>query len=164
MMDLAITDLVRDDLAAVAEIHAACFDDAWDEAVLGRILNMPGAFGLVAHRPPEPSLLGFALARVSTDECELLSLGVLPRARGSGAGSALFDTTMARAVAANARILFLEVAEDNGPARRLYAARGMVQVGRRPRYYELRDGRYMDALTLRRDLYAELRDLPRARA
>jgi ribosomal-protein-alanine N-acetyltransferase len=47
-----------------------------------------------------------------------------------------------------ARALFLEVADDNTAARRLYAARGFVQVGRRANYYRRAAG-LVDALVLR---------------
>ena len=48
--------------------------------------------------------------------------------------------------------VFLEVEDDNPPARRLYAGRGFLQVGERRGYYVRADGRASTALILRRDL------------
>jgi ribosomal-protein-alanine N-acetyltransferase len=48
--------------------------------------------------------------------------------------------------------LFLEVAEDNTVAQRLYTAYGFAMVGRRPDYYRTRHGPPIAALTLRRYL------------
>jgi ribosomal-protein-alanine N-acetyltransferase len=92
------------------------------------------------------------LGRVAADECELLSIGVAGDYRGRGIGARLFDAAIVWAAAHGARKLFLEVAEGNAAALRLYARRGLVQVGRRAEYYELKDGGHLDALTMRCDL------------
>jgi ribosomal-protein-alanine N-acetyltransferase len=145
-----IRALVPADVEAVAAVHAACFDDAWGVAMLRRILAMPGAFGLSAAA--DGAVVGFALARVVADECELLSIGVAPPWRGRGLGARLLDAVMAHASARAARRFYLEVEEGNAAALRLYARRGMVAVGRRSGYYELKGGGSADALTMRRDL------------
>jgi ribosomal-protein-alanine N-acetyltransferase len=138
----------------VARIHASCFDEAWDAATIRKVLAMPGAFGLAARADPTGDIAGFALARVVADECELLSLGVTPNRRGRGIGGGLLDTTVVRAYALDAAKFHLEVAEDNADALRLYEARGLVSVGRRPEYYRLRNGQRTAALTMRCDLPA----------
>ena len=140
------------DLGAVARIHAASFDDAWTESVFRRILAMPGAYGLAARAAG--ALIGFAVARIAGGECEVLSLAVDPTQRRAGVGARLLDATIAAAMAQGARILFLEVAEDNAPALRLYQSRRLVVVGRRPNYYELPGGGAVAALTMRLDLPA----------
>jgi ribosomal-protein-alanine N-acetyltransferase len=48
--------------------------------------------------------------------------------------------------------VFLEVDEDNSPARRLYARRQFHQVGERKGYYPRGQGGPTAALILRRDL------------
>ena len=53
------------------------------------------------------------------------------------------------ASAAGTRRIFLEVAEDNWAARRLYAAIGFAPVGRRRNYYRRGQG-FVAALTMRR--------------
>lgn len=144
-----IENLRPPDIDLVARIHANCFYDAWDPAMLRQVLGMPGAFGLVACWGKRGSTIGFALGRVASDECELLSLGVAPEHRARGIGAELLVAAMARAVAANAKRFFLEVAEDNAPALKLYRAHGLVPVGRRPDYYENAGGRRTAALTMR---------------
>jgi len=69
---------------------AACrllFRDPWDGEALGRILALSGGFGFVAWEADTP--VGFALARDLGNECEILSLGVLPEFRRGGVGRAL---------------------------------------------------------------------------
>ncbi len=154
MTGVTISTLAPGDVEIVARIHASCFDEAWDAATLRKVLAMPGAFGLAARADPAGDIAGFALARVVTDECELLSLGVVPNRRGSGIGGGLLDATVVRACALDAAKFYLEVAEDNTDALRLYEARGLVSVGRRPEYYRLRNGQRTAALTMRCDLPA----------
>ena len=147
-----IEPMRAEDLGPVAAIHAACFHDAWDAAVLREVLELPGTFGLVARWGARDAMIGFALARVADNGCELLSLGVAPQHRARGVGRDLLLAAMTRAIAADADNFFLEVAENNIPAIMLYRAHGLVQVGQRPDYYENPDGRRTMALTMRREL------------
>ena len=144
-----IETLRRSDIPVVAKLHARCFYDAWGPPMVRQVLEMHGAFGLVARRAGYGSIVGFALARVTVDECELLSLGVAPEHRARGIGARLLSAAMARAMADKARWFFLEVAEDNEPALRLYRGYGLAPVGRRLDYYENADGSYTNAFTMR---------------
>ncbi|WP_160000387.1 GNAT family N-acetyltransferase [Roseomonas sp. 18066] len=130
----------------LAALHGASFPphDAWGPDALRLMLEMPGAFCLLAGEA------GFILARVAADEAEILTLAVHPAARRQGLALALLETTALAAAARGAAALFLEVSAGNAPARALYAAAGFAEVGRRRRYYA--DG--SDALVLRLDLAA----------
>ncbi len=154
MTDVAISTLALGDADIVALIHASCFDEAWDAATIRKVLAMPGAFGFAARADPAGDIVGFALARIVANECELLSLGVAPNRRGRGIGGGLLDASVVRACAFNAARFYLEVAEDNVDALRLYEARGLEPVGRQPEYYRLENGQRTAALTMRCDLPA----------
>jgi ribosomal-protein-alanine N-acetyltransferase len=131
----------------LSEMHRACFpEDPWDADALGRILALSGAFGRLVWEGDTPA--GFVLARDLGGEVEILSLGVLGLWRRRGIGRALLLSVVAEAERRLAGSLVLEVANGNEAARRLYAAFGFVQVGRRLRYYPSRFGR-ADALILR---------------
>ncbi len=138
------------DIDAVAELCTACFEEAWGHGSLSRVLGSPGAFGLLERS--DEAAVGFVLCRVALDESELLSLGVAPAHRRRGVGGRLLDAASACAAQAGARVMFLEVAEDNLSARRLYGTAGFVRVGRRPGYYGRADGARVAALVLRRPL------------
>ena len=142
------------DIDIVAKIHASCFYDAWGPPMIRQVLDMPGTFALIARRKNYSSVIGFALARVAADECELLSLGVASEYRANGVGSLLLTAAMARAIAESARWFFLEVAEDNDVALRLYRAHGLARVGYRLNYYDNSDGTKSNALTMRCELLA----------
>jgi ribosomal-protein-alanine N-acetyltransferase len=137
------------DVGEIARLHGACFEEAWDTATIARLLASPGVFALLARR--ESETLGFALVRVAADEAELLSLAVDRSCRREGLGRRLALRVLDSARIRGARRLFLEVADDNDPARALYATLGFQQVGVRKAYYVRPDGR-RDALTLRAEL------------
>ena len=133
-----------DDVAPLAALHAACFDDAWDAASLRTSLAAPGAFSFHDRD-------GFVVARVASDEAEILTLAVAPGARGRGLGRALLSAAIAEATRRGARAIFLEVGRDNPAALALYAALRFANVGSRKGYYGGRD-----ASVLRLSLPADL--------
>ncbi len=130
--------------AVLAAIHAACFPPAerWGETAIANQLGQPGGFGL--FDPAGAMLLG----RMAADEAEILALAVIPARRRQGLGRTLLTAAETLVRAAGGRVVFLEVACTNAPARALYAAAGYREIGRRSRYYH--DGG--DALVLARPL------------
>ena len=130
-----------DHAEALAAIHKAAFFDgeSWSAHDIARQLLLPGAFGFLAEAG------GMVLARVAADEAEILTICVLPEARRRGLGRALLLATHEEAVRRGARMLFLEVADHNDPAHRLYTALGFAEIGRRKDYYP--DG--SDAVVMR---------------
>lgn len=143
----------------LAALHALCFDDPWDAPSIARLLAMPGAFGFTVEdgareeMNDDPAHLpaGLVLARFGGGEAEILSIGVAPAARGAGLGHRLLEAVAIHAAAAGADSLFLEVAEDNLPALRLYERFGFHAVGLRPAYYA-RAGSRISARTLKFDI------------
>ncbi len=142
----------ENDIGMMARIHAASFDEVWSGVMLRRILAMPGTCGIAARLRRQWTVSGFALIRVAADESELLSLAVAPEQRGGGVGTLLLRGAIEHARSAGAARLFLEVAEDNTVARRLYEGHGLVPVGRRPEYYRRKDGSTAAAVTMSYDL------------
>jgi ribosomal-protein-alanine N-acetyltransferase len=134
----------------LAAIHAHAFDEPWDSAAFGALLNGPGVVALVAEKGGEP--VGLVMVRAVADEAEILTLAVLPSARRRGVGAALMRAALAEAARFGARRLFLEVAEDNAAAAGLYARLGFVEVGRRRGYYARGGGEAAAARILGLDL------------
>lgn len=118
--------------------------------MIRRILSMPGTFGIVARQTRQWSISGFALGRVTAEQCEILSLAVASGHRGARVGGLLLDGAIYQAAEGGAEKLFLEVAEDNNIARALYDSRDFVPVGRRPNYYTRKDGTSAAAVTMSR--------------
>ncbi|WP_435746738.1 GNAT family N-acetyltransferase [Nocardioides sp. SYSU DS0663] len=130
--------------------------DAWSRSLLleglaGRVPTVTylvaepgGAGGAGDSEPP----VGHAVVSVVADIAELQRIAVTPAHRRSGHASELLEAVVTLARAGGAERLLLEVREDNTGALSFYAARGFVEVDRRPRYY--RDG--ATAVVLRRAL------------
>jgi [ribosomal protein S18]-alanine N-acetyltransferase len=125
-----IRPLEATELAILANLHGACFADAWSETTLAELLASPGVFAFLADTGE-----GFVLARAVAGEAEILSIGVVPAFRQKGIGRRLLSAAAIEAKRRGAERLFLEVASDNSPALALYRRAGFVKVGRRAGYY-----------------------------
>ena len=90
---------------------------------------------------------GFIVWRAVADEAELISIGVAPDARRTGIAAAMIGIMEGELKKSGVKSVFLEVAENNAPARKLYEQNGYVQIGVRPKYY---DG--VDAIMMKKDL------------
>jgi len=138
------------DAAAFAAIHAASFNRGWSEQEFEQLLTDRS---VIADRVTRGrKVLGFILSRRAVDEAEILSVAVARAARRQGLARRLLDLHLRRLAGFGLRAVFLEVEEDNLPARRLYARAGFDQAGHRPNYYVQGRARPAAALVLRRDL------------
>jgi ribosomal-protein-alanine N-acetyltransferase len=134
------------DAVALAALHAASFNRGWSEHELEQLLTDRSVVADRAIRGRR--IAGFILSRRAADEAEILSVAVARAAQGRGLARRLLDLHLRRLAGFGLRAVFLEVDEDNEPARRLYARAGFREVGRRPGYYAGGKG----AMVLRRDL------------
>lgn len=138
------------DAAALAALHGVSFRRGWSEDEFERLLLDRA---VIAHRADvRRAVRGFIISRLVAGEAEILSVAVAPGDRGRGLARRLLDLHLRRLAGLGIRAVFLEVDEDNAPARRLYARAGFREVGRRPGYYPQPSGVAAAALILRRDL------------
>ena len=136
------------DARALAALHAGSFQRAWSDGEFVELLRQPN---IVAHRAAiGGSLAGFILSRMVSGEAEILSMAVSSSQRSKGLGGQLLHLHLRRLAGLGIGAVFLEVAEDNVPARRLYRRAGFRDVGRREGYYP--EGKGSAALVLRRGL------------
>lgn len=142
------------DAAGFAALHAASFRRGWSEDEIEQLLIDRG---VIAHRATVGAmtgrtLAGFIISRIAAGEAEILSVAVASARRGRGLARALLDLHLRRLAGLGVTAVFLEVDEDNAPARRLYARARFREVGRRPAYYTRAGEPPAAALVLRRDL------------
>ena len=137
------------DARAFATVHGQSFHRGWSADEFESLLSDRQ---VVAHRALSGRMLmGFILSRMAADEAEILSIAVAPARRGHGLARILLDLHIRRLAGLGVRTVFLEVDQDNRPARRLYDRAGFRQVGQRDAYY--RNGAETSAaLVLRRGL------------
>lgn len=138
--------------ARMAEIHAAAFaghGQVWSETDFIQMRARPGTDFLAVNTD------GFALFQVIAPEAELLTLAIDPPAQGRGLGRIALETAIVLAAERGAETMFLEVAEDNAPARTLYEKLGFAETGRRRGYYARAGAAPVDAIMMARPLAAE---------
>jgi ribosomal-protein-alanine N-acetyltransferase len=149
-----------EDAPAIAALEReALGPDAWSETLVteGAAGRVPMTLYVVATNPslePPPSvepvettLIGYAAVSI-VDVAELQRIAVAATHRRTGVATALLARVEIEARARQVDRLLLEVREDNHGACAFYAARGFIELDRRPRYYA--DG--TTAVILSRDL------------
>jgi ribosomal-protein-alanine N-acetyltransferase len=146
----AIEPATLRDVPELARIHGASFHRGWGE---GEFETMLTARNTLVHRlRMGRKTIGFAVSRMATDEAEILSIAVAASHRGRGLSRDLLLTHLGHLAGRGVRTVFLEVEENNQPARRLYERAGFAVTGRRERYYRQASGEQLNALLMRRDL------------
>lgn len=150
---LTLRDGGTHDLPSVNAIMQDAFDprfgEAWTQAQCMGMLALPGVWLTLAALGEDDA--GFAMARLTADEAELLLLATRPRLRRRGVGGALLRGVIAEARRRGAGTIHLEVRAGNDAAT-LYLGQGFVKVGQRRDYYKGKTGQLFDAYTFSKNL------------
>jgi ribosomal-protein-alanine N-acetyltransferase len=147
---LAIEPATLRDAPKLAQLHGASFHRGWGE---GEFEQMLAERNTLVHRLRQGrKIIGFAVSRMAADEAEILSIAVDTKHRGRGLSRNLLLTHLGHLAGRGVRTVFLEVEENNQPARRLYDRAGFAVAGRRERYYKQPGGEQLNAVLMRRDL------------
>jgi ribosomal-protein-alanine N-acetyltransferase len=138
------------DAHRLAQLHGASFHRGWGEGEFEQMLRESNT--LVHGLRQGRNLIGFAASRMAADEAEILSIAVDAKHRGRGLSRKLLLTHLGHLAGRGVRTVFLEVEENNRPARRLYQRAGFGVAGHRERYYKQPGGEHLNAVLMRRDL------------
>ena len=138
------------DAPRLSQLHRASFHRGWGTDEFERILIERNA---LAHRLRLGGFtIGFIVSRTAADEAEILSVAVEQKHRGHGFSRDLLRTHLGHLAGLGLKTVFLEVEENNRPARALYERAGFRVVGRRERYYKDASGEQLNAVVMQRDL------------
>jgi len=107
----------------------------WPEGKYREIFNCPVPTRFVLVIEHESSVQGFGILRVIDQESEIENVVVADGSRRQGWGIQLLRRSIELARNMGAITLFLEVRDSNLPARALYNRSGLIESGRRKRYY-----------------------------
>ena len=140
------------DAGELAAIHASGFERGWDVTEIERLLADSQTVVHLARPGGKRPATGFVMSRMVPPEAEIMTVAVLPKARGAGLAKAMLRHHLGRLAALGVRSVFLEVAEDNRAALRLYEGFGFEEVGRRQGYYARAGGTAATAIVMRRDI------------
>jgi len=146
----AIEPATLRDAPRLAQLHGASFHRGWGEGEFEAMLSERNT--LVHRLRIGGKIIGFAVSRMAADEAEILSIAVAASHRGRGLSNNLLLTHLGHLAGRGVRTVFLEVDENNQPARRLYQRAGFAVAGRRERYYRQANGEQLNAVLMRRDL------------
>ena len=140
-----------EDAARLALIHQQSFDAPWSRQAFVDALRQHNCLGFAAG-DTGMGFQAFLLVSSVPPESEILTIATAPNAQRQGLAAHLIRAAALQLAERGVEEIFLEVALDNHPARRLYEGLGFVQRGKRPRYYLKPDGRREDALILARSI------------
>lgn len=136
---------------ALSEIHKSCFPKGWGHLEFESFFERAGVFAAIAYDKKQKPV-GFVLCWLIEDQCDLLSMGVLPDNRRDGVGQLLLDFALSNARSLNANYMMLEVNVNNAAAQTLYEAQGFEKFSIRKGYYTNADGTKADAVCMRKAL------------
>jgi ribosomal-protein-alanine N-acetyltransferase len=135
----------------LAELHGKCFAKGWGHLEFDSFFDRAGVFAAVSYHEDKLPV-GFVLCWLIEDQCDLLSMGVLPDYRRDGVGLMLLDYALLEAAHMGATHMMLEVNINNTAAQTLYEAQGFEKFSIRKDYYSNADGTKADALCMRKAL------------
>lgn len=126
------------------------FDRADRRERLGALVSGESSTLLVADSTPAggPGIVGHISVSVAPWGVAEIGMLLIDGWRGRGLGTALLDAAIARATAAGAHKMALEVWPDNTAALQLYLRAGFVEEGRKRRHYRRRNGELWDAVVM----------------
>lgn len=124
------------------QIHAQCFKNAWDEREFTDLLTLPTTRLWMDEN-------GLLLCSCVADEIEILTFCIVPQKRQQGLGQKMLKEMFRYAQENKIHKIFLDVAEDNTPAIRLYEKMGFQKINLRQGYY---DNGHVNALVYVKDL------------
>lgn len=125
-----------EDLKAIAELEQCAFSDSWSEAAIYYALDSiepVQAFALVI--PHEEEIIGYALFQGIFESWELFRIAVHPLWRRQGLARELLTEGIKIVKQSEGEKVYLEVRENNKPAKRLYEELGFRPYSERDNYY-----------------------------
>ncbi len=136
---------------SLAELHTKCFPKGWSHQEFESFFERHGVFAAMAYESGGKAV-GFVLCWLIEDQCDLLSMGVLPDYRRDGVGLMLLEYATHTARDMGAKYMVLEVNVNNEAAQTLYEAQGYEKFSIRKEYYSHPDGSRADAVCMRKAL------------
>jgi ribosomal-protein-alanine N-acetyltransferase len=141
--------------AMLAALHRLCLEPggerSWSTEEFADLLRLPTTWTAIAidHAGDDRIPAGFILCTFTSEEGEVLFVGVDPNHRRCGVGQSLLSEALETARMRGLHRVMLEVAADNFAASRLYGRASFSPVGRRAGYYHRQDGASVDAIVMR---------------
>ncbi len=145
----SITEAMAADAEDLAALYAEALPPGWPAAELASSCGDPHRAVLKAKDGAH--LAGFIILQFAADEAEILAIAVEKGRRRLGHAASLLRAAIGACERRLTSCIYLEVAESNGPALKLYEKSGFLVIGRRENYYRPPNFGPQAALIMRRD-------------
>lgn len=132
------------DLGWISDLWQKEMPSFWSSNMIESSFTEAGALTLVSCHQEEG--IGFIMG-TTLGCCEIYGIAVASSCQRRGVGGGLLQTFLEQAHSCGCSSVFLEVAETNVVARRLYERHAFHEIGKRSQYYN-----DVDALVLKHDL------------
>jgi ribosomal-protein-alanine N-acetyltransferase len=133
MQNLKLKPIGEEHLKDLIKLERELFEEPYSETTLKRDLEQPFFLGFAAVLKGE--VVGYSTCWVIGETCEIHRIGVSKRFQGRGIGRRILEKTIEECRKRKVKEVFLEVAEDNGRALKLYRRLGFKTAGERKNYY-----------------------------
>ena len=144
-----IVAATADDAQGLAALYAEALPPGWPARELAA--SCADANRAVLKATDGAHLHGFVILQFAADEAEILAIAVAKDRRRLGYAASLLGGGIRACQSQFTSCIYLEVAESNTPARKLYEKFGFLVVGRRENYYRAPSSVPETALVMRRD-------------
>ena len=144
-----ITEATAADAEALSALHDEALPPGWPPNELAAACA--DANRAVLKAADGMHLHGFVILQFAADEAEILAIAVSQERRRLGHATCLLRAVISACESRLTSCIYLEVAESNTPARRLYEKFGFLVIGRRENYYRSSSSSPQTALIMRRD-------------
>lgn len=144
-----IEEATAADAEELAALYAEALPPGWAASELAAACG--DANRAVLKATDGADLAGFIIVQFAADEAEILAIAVAKRRRRLGHAASLLRAAMRASQSQFTSCIYLEVAESNGPARKLYQKFGFLLIGRRESYYRSPSSAPEPALVMKRD-------------
>ncbi|NCF43746.1 MAG: ribosomal protein S18-alanine N-acetyltransferase [Proteobacteria bacterium] len=150
-MHTRLRPMTAADLPTVLATEAVCYPEPWSQRLFEDCIEARSK-GYRCHMLLlEDASVGHAVLTLIADEAELLNFCLHPSHQARGLAGVFLAALIAELSEQGAAKIFLEVRRSNAPARRLYRAAGLQEIGVRKNYYPAEGGRE-DAVLMGADL------------
>lgn len=133
--EINIRPMRQEDLSAVSEIDALCFEEPWPRHSFAYELTTNYSICLVAEEE-KGRIVAAIVVWVIVDEAHIATIAVHPECQGQGIGERLLAEGLIAAAERGAETSMLEVRVGNAAAIKLYKKFGYHEVGIREKYYQ----------------------------
>ena len=147
-MTLTINKLGIMHLQECVDLDKKSFEGLWTKSQWEKELTDPKRICLGIIESKSKKLLGLCSACLVIDELHITFIAVYPMHQRKGLGKILISEIIKRSKSLQTNHIYLEVKNNNEPAKALYKSMGFIPIGIRSNLYK--DG--SDALTLTKEI------------